>query len=145
MRRAAPATTSSSCAPRHMLQSLHQARADHTTEKAMRRLLAPDVLLLDDFGLRRLDTRQSSDFYEVVLERHRRASTIVTSNRAIEEWSPLFDDPVLAQSALDRLADNAYQLVLEGGSYRKRQRPDEARAARTPQLTPMRRRVRRSL
>lgn len=129
----------------HMLQALHQARADHTTEKAMRRLLAPDVLLLDDFGLRRLDARQSSDFYEVVLERHRRTSTIVTSNRAIEEWIPLFDDPVLAQSALDRLAHNAYQVVLEGESYRKQQRPGEARAARTPQSTPMRRRVRRSL
>src|SRR5208283_5443262 len=80
----------------HMLQGLHQARADHTTEKALRRLLAPDVLIVDDFGLRRLDARQSSDFYEVVLERHRRASTIVTSNRAIDEWIPLFDDPVLA-------------------------------------------------
>jgi DNA replication protein DnaC len=129
----------------HMLQALHQARADHTTEKAMRRLLAPDVLLLDDFGLRRLDARQSSDFYEVVLERHRRASTIVTSNRAIEEWIPLFDDPILAQSALDRLAHNAYQVVLEGESYRKRQRPGAAPIARTPRPILTRRRVRRSL
>jgi DNA replication protein DnaC len=128
-----------------MLQALHQARADHSTEKVLRRLLAPDVLILDDFGLRRLDARQSSDFYEVILERHRRASTLVTSNRAIDEWIPLFDDPVLAQSALDRLAHNAYQVVLEGESYRKRQRPGEARAARTPRPTPMRRRVRRSL
>jgi DNA replication protein DnaC len=98
----------------------------------MRRLLAPDVLLLDDFGLRRLDARQSSDFYEVVLERHRRTSTIVTSNRAIEEWIPLFEDPVLAQSALDRLAHNAYQVVLEGESYRKRLRPGDRTQATTP-------------
>jgi DNA replication protein DnaC len=47
----------------HMLQALHQARADHSSEKVLRRLLAPDVLILDDFGLRRLDARQSSDFY----------------------------------------------------------------------------------
>jgi len=59
----------------------------------------------------------------VILERHRRGSTIVTSNRAIEEWIPLFDDPILAQSALDRLAHNAHQVALEGDSYRKRQRP----------------------
>jgi len=52
-----------------------------------------------------------------------RGSTIVTSNRAIEEWIPLFDDPILAQSALDRLAHNAYQIVMEGDSYRSRQRP----------------------
>jgi DNA replication protein DnaC len=128
----------------HMLQELHQARADHTTEKALRRLLAPDVLILDDFGLRRLDARQSSDFYEVILERHRRTSTIVTSNRAIEEWIPLFDDPVLAQSALDRLAHNAYQVVLEGESYRKRQRPGESRPAATPRPTHPRKRVRRT-
>jgi DNA replication protein DnaC len=128
----------------HMLQELHQARADHTTEKAVRRLLAPDVLILDDFGLRRLDARQSSDFYEVVLERHRRASTIVTTNRAIEEWIPLFDDPVLAQSALDRLAHNAYQVVLEGESYRKRLRPGESHPSATPRPTHPRKRVRRT-
>ncbi len=132
-----------------LLQALHQARADHTTEKAMCRLLAPEVLILDDFGLRRLDARQSSDFYEVVLERHRRASTILTSNRAIEEWIPLFDDPVLAQSALDRLAHNAYQVVLEGESYRKRQRPGGPRPGTTPAPRPQtprpRRRPRRAL
>lgn len=108
-----------------MFQGLHQSRADHSTEKTFRRLLAPDLLLLDDFGLRRLTAEQSSDLYEVILERHRRASTIVTSNRAIEEWVPLFDDPVLAQSALDRLAHNAYQIVIEGESFRRRQRPGE--------------------
>lgn len=107
----------------HMLQALHQSRADHSTEKVFRRLLAPDLLILDDFGLRRLTPQQSSDLYELVLERHRRASTIVTSNRAIEEWIPLFDDPILAQSALDRLAHNAHQVVMEGESFRKRQRP----------------------
>jgi DNA replication protein DnaC len=112
-----------------VLQTLHQARADHSTEKVMRRLLAPDVLIVDDFGLRRLDARQSSDFYELVLERHRRASTILTSNRAIEEWIPLFDDALLAQSALDRLAHNAHQVVIEGETYRGRLRPGERQAA----------------
>jgi DNA replication protein DnaC len=106
-----------------LFQGLHQSRADHSTERALRRLLAADLLIVDDFGLRRLSAEQSSDLYEVILERHRRASTIVTSNRAIEEWIPLFDDPILAQSALDRLAHNAHQVALEGDSYRKRQRP----------------------
>ena len=72
------------------------------------------------------NAQQSSDFYKVIIERHRRASTIVTSNRAIDEWIPLFDDPILAQSALDRLAHNAYQIVIEGDSYRSRQRPGQA-------------------
>jgi DNA replication protein DnaC len=107
-----------------MFQELHQSRADHSTEK----LLAPDLLIIDDFALRRLTAEQSNDLYEVILERHRRASTIVTSNRTIDEWIPLFDDPILAQSALDRLAHNAYQIVMEGDSYRKRQRPGEPQA-----------------
>ena len=107
----------------HLLRMIHQSRADNSTERVIRSLLAPDLLIVDDFGLRRLNAQQSSDFYEVVIERHRRASTIVTSNRSIEEWIPLFDDPVLAQSALDRLAHNAYQVVIEGDSYRSRQRP----------------------
>jgi DNA replication protein DnaC len=110
----------------HMLRMIHQSRADNSTERVIRSLLAPDLLILDDFGLRRLNPQQSSDFYEVVIERHRRASTIVTSNRSIEEWIPLFDDPVLAQSALDRLAHNAHQIIIEGDSYRSRQRPGAA-------------------
>lgn len=127
----------------HLLQALHQARADHSTEKVFRRLLAPDVLIVDDFALRRLDAEQSSDLYELLLERHRRASTILTSNRTIDEWIPLFDDPILAQSAIDRLAHNAYQVVLEGESYRKRQRPGaEGAKPRAPRITPPRRRRR---
>jgi DNA replication protein DnaC len=127
-----------------MFQWLHQSRADHSTEKALRRLLAPDLLVLDDFGLRRLSAEQSSDLYEVILERHRRASTIVTSNRAIDEWIPLFDDPILAQSALDRLAHNAYQVVIEGDSFRKRQRPGE-RETPTPPRPPRRARRQRRI
>lgn len=110
----------------HLLRMIHQSRADNSTERVIRSLLAPDLLIIDDFGLRRLDAQQSSDFYEVIIERHRRASTIVTSNRSIEEWIPLFDDPILANSALDRLAHNAHQVVIEGDSYRSRQRPGAA-------------------
>jgi DNA replication protein DnaC len=111
-----------------MLKELHQALADHSHEKAVRRLLAPDLLIIDDLGLRRLDPTQSSDLYEVIIERHRRASTIVTSNRAVDEWIALFDDPILAQSAVDRLANNAYQIVMEGDTYRGKLRPGRADA-----------------
>jgi len=116
----------------HLLRMIHQSRADNSTEKVLRSLLAPDLLIIDDFGLRRLNTQQSSDFYEVIIERHRRSSTMVTSNRSIEEWTPLFDDPILAQSALDRLAHNAFQIVIEGDSYRSRQRPGRTPLATRP-------------
>jgi len=106
-----------------LLKELLQSRADHSTDKVMRKLISMDLLIIDDFGLRRLSHEQSSDLYEIIVERHRRASTIFSSNRTIEEWIPLFDDPILAQSAIDRLAHNAHQVVIEGDSYRKRQGP----------------------
>ena len=65
----------------------------------MRSWLAPDLLLLDDFGLRKLTAQQSGDFYDVLVGRHRRAATIITSDRAVDEWVALFDDPILANSA----------------------------------------------
>ena len=57
-----------------LLGELGQARADHTFEKVFRRYLAPDLLILDDFGLRRLNAQQSNDLYELIIERHRRGS-----------------------------------------------------------------------
>ena len=119
-----------------MLKLLHQARPDYSVEKTLRGLLAPDLLIVDDFGLRRFDAVQSSDVYEVIIERHRKASTIFTSNRDVAEWIPLFDDPILAQSALDRLAHNAHQIVIDGDSYRKRRSPglrDDKRASQSVQ------------
>jgi DNA replication protein DnaC len=106
-----------------MLRQLRQSRGDNSTERLMRRLIAVDLLIIDDFGLRRLTPEQSSDVYELIVERHRKASTIVTSNRDIDEWISLFDDPLLAQSAIDRFANNAHQISMEGESYREKQGP----------------------
>lgn len=106
-----------------LLKELGQARADHTFEKAFRRYLAPQLLIVDDFGLHRLTAQQSSDLYELIIERHRRSSCLFTSNRSVEEWLGLFDDPILGNSALDRLANGAHQLVIEEQSYRARRRP----------------------
>jgi hypothetical protein len=99
-----------------LLAELGQARADRTYEQAFRRYLVPDLVILDDFGLRRLTAQQSNDLYELVVERHRTASFAITSNRGVDEWLGLFDDPILGNSALDRLANAAHQIVLEGPS-----------------------------
>jgi DNA replication protein DnaC len=113
-----------------LLKELSQARADHTVEKAFRRYLAPELLIIDDFGLQRLSAQHSQDLYELIIERHRRSSFVLTSNRSVDEWLGLFDDPILGNSALDRLANAAHQVVIEGPSYRARlaphRRPPEA-------------------
>lgn len=106
-----------------LLRDLSQARADHSFEVAFRRYLAPDLLILDDLGIHRLNQQQSEDLYALIIERHRRSSFIVTSNREVSEWVALFADPILANSALDRLASGAHQLVIEGPSYRTRLAP----------------------
>lgn len=103
-----------------IFKTLRQSRADNSFEKELVRFIGPDLLIIDDLGLQKLTSQEANDFYEIVVERHGRASTIITSNRHVEEWEMLFDDPILANSALDRVAHNAYQLIIEGESYRNR-------------------------
>jgi DNA replication protein DnaC len=112
-----------------LFKELAQARVDHSFEKAFRRYLTPELLIVDDFGLHRLSAQQSQDLYELIIERHRRSSFVFTSNRGVDEWLGLFDDPILGNSALDRLAHGAHQVVIDGPSYR---------AKLAPKLTPER-------
>jgi DNA replication protein DnaC len=106
-----------------LFKRLKVARLDATYEQELRRLLRVDVLILDDVALETLDATETHDFYQVVVERHRRAATIWTSNRDPKEWLAMMADPMLAQSAVDRIVNSAYELVLEGDSYRARQKP----------------------
>jgi DNA replication protein DnaC len=106
-----------------MLKTLKHARLDHSYEAELRKLIAIDLLLVDDFGLDAMDPIESRDAYEIFTERHRAGSMIVTSNRGPDEWLATFADPVRAQSAIDRFTSNAYDLVIEGESYRRRQKP----------------------
>ena len=101
---------------------LRAARLDNTLDAELRRLARVDVLILDDFALKPLDATQTNDFYELIVERHHRASTIVTSNREPAEWLTMMSDALLAQSAVDRLTSGAHTLIIEGPSYRQRPR-----------------------
>jgi DNA replication protein DnaC len=113
-----------------MLKTLTHARLDHTYEAEVRKLLAVDLLILDDFALDALSATESRDLYDILTERHRAGSVIVTSNRAPDEWLATFADPVRAQSAIDRFTSNAYDLVIDGESYRRRLKPTLRKEAR---------------
>ena len=104
-------------------RAMTQARVDNSVERTFRSFPSPDLLILDDLGLHRLTGRQSSDLYELIISRHRASSFVITSNRAVEEWLSLFDDPILGNSALDRLANASYQIVIEGATYRGKLSP----------------------
>jgi DNA replication protein DnaC len=114
----------------HLLKTLKHARLDNSYEAELRKLLAVDLLILDDFAIDVLDPTESRDLYEILTERHRTASIIVTSNRGPDEWLATFADPVRAQSAIDRFTSNAYDLVMEGESYRHRLKPGRASETR---------------
>jgi DNA replication protein DnaC len=101
-----------------MLQHIHGGRADGTWEKRLATYLRPDLLVLDDFGLKPLTPPLPADLYDVVNERYEAGSILLTSNRAPSEWPDLFGDPLLASAGLDRLAHQAETLVIEGKSYR---------------------------
>jgi DNA replication protein DnaC len=110
-----------------MFAQLRAARADGTYERKLQRFTAPAVLVLDDLGLRRLAQDEPLDLYEVIRQRYERGSTVITSNRALEEFPGLFGDPLLASAAMDRLLHHSHVLVIEGESYRNPRKP-KARA-----------------
>lgn len=101
-----------------MLQHIHGGRADGTVEKRLATYLRPELLILDDFGLKPLTPPAPSDLYDVINERYEVGSMLVTSNRAPSEWPELFGDPLLASAGLDRLAHRAETVVLTGQSFR---------------------------
>jgi len=116
-------------------RTLAQSRVDHTLEKTFRSFLSPDLLIVDDFGLQKLTAQQSTDLYELIIARHRQSSFAITSNRAVDEWLGLFADSVLGNSALERLANASYQIVIEGTSYRERLSPHRRKGVLTTMST----------
>lgn len=115
--------------PAHqLLTQLCAARADASRDRRLLRFTSPDLLIIDDLGLRALQGDEPMDLYEIIRQRYERGALILTSNRALDEWPALFLDPLLAGAALDRLLHHADVLVLEGESYRT---PKRRRGAKT--------------
>ena len=90
----------------------------------MREYTRPLVLIIDDFAMREHTTTQSDDLYDLVSDRAIAGKPLIlTSNRAPKDWYPLFPNPVVAESLLDRLINTSHQVLMDGPSYRPRKRP----------------------
>jgi DNA replication protein DnaC len=109
-----------------LLSDLGGGRADDTWEKRLRHYLKPDLLIIDDFALKEFTKTQAEDLYELIDRRYRSNPMIVTANRSPKDWYPLFPNPVIAESALDRLISCSHVITLSGKSYRALLRPDKA-------------------
>ena len=109
-----------------LLADLHAARATGAYHRLWTRVVTCDLLVLDDFGLQALTLQAAQDLYEIISERYERRSLIVTSNRSLSEWAEVFNNDLLASAALDRLTHHTHTLVIQGDSYRQRQRRKEA-------------------
>jgi len=105
-----------------LLADLAGGHADRSWENRLRRWARPALLILDDFAIREFTTTQADDLYELVTERAGR-SLILTANRAAADWYPLFPNPVVAESILDRVVNTAHHVAMPGRSYRPTHRP----------------------
>jgi DNA replication protein DnaC len=107
-----------------LLATLAGGHADHSFNKRLTELVRPAVLILDDFAMREHTPNQADDLYELVSARTAAArSLIITANRAPVDWYPLFPNPVVAESLLDRLINTSHQVFMNGPSYRPNKRP----------------------
>jgi DNA replication protein DnaC len=106
-----------------MLHLLKQSRFDNSRDDRMLELTTVDLLIVDDFAIDQMSKDESKDIYQLFIERTGRASMILTSNRDTSEWLAMFDDTLRAQSAIDRFRNAAYDMVIEGETYRSRLKP----------------------
>lgn len=87
-------------------------------DRTLRRYLRPDLVIIDDMGLKALPKQSGEYLLEVVMRRYENRSTIMTSNRPLEEWGKLLSDVPTAGAILDRFLHHATQVVIRGRSYR---------------------------
>ena len=111
-----------------LLADLAGGHADRSWQQRLRKWARPDLLILDDFAMREYTPAQADDLYELITERAGH-SLVLTSNRRAEDWYPLFPNPVVAESILDRLINTAHHIHMDGRSYRPTKRPTSTTGA----------------
>ena len=97
-------------------------------DKVLRKYLKPDLLIVDDMGMKQLPKRSGEFLFEVIMRRHENRSTVMTSNRPIEDWGKLLGDVPAATAILDRFLQHAEIISITGKSYRLKNRACRAKA-----------------
>jgi len=102
-----------------LLQQIALGKGDGRYDRILKSLSKLDLLIIDDFGLKKLPREQSEDLLEIVEDRHNLRSTLITSQLPVDRWHAIIADPTLADAILDRLVHTAYRINLDGESMRK--------------------------
>ena len=111
-----------------LLDELSDAIADGTRKEYMASVATVPLLILDDFGMRKLPHTAAEDLLEIVMRRYERASTLLTSNRPVEDWGKLLGDTASVGSMLDRLLHHGHVLKCGPRSWRTKTAISEERA-----------------
>jgi DNA replication protein DnaC len=106
-----------------LFSQLAKADLQQRLDPLMKKIIQTDLLVIDDFGFKAIDQHSAERLYTIVENRFGNKSTILTSNRSMNDWNSLFPDPIIANTILDRLAHNSHQIVIKGQSYRKKFTP----------------------
>lgn len=101
-------------------------------EKVLQRYLKPDVLIIDDMGMKVLPKRSGEYLFEIIMRRHEVRSTLMTSNRPLEEWGKLIGDVASASAILDRFLHHAELIQITGRSYRLGNREKNPKDTKAP-------------
>jgi len=103
-----------------MINHLIAADADHSLLKKLQYYQSQELLVIDEIGYLSLGSQGSNLFFQVISARHEKRSTVITTNRPFAQWGEIFDNTTVATAIADRLVYNSEVLILEGPSYRKR-------------------------
>jgi len=106
-----------------LFTALSRADLAGNVDRLIGTLIKSDLLVVDDFAFKKMDQKSAEWFYAIVDGRYALRSIILTSNRALSDWSGVFPDKVMANAVMDRLAHNAHQIVIKGESFRKKKAP----------------------
>lgn len=101
-------------------------------ERLLQRYLKPDLLIIDDMGMKHLPKRSGETLFEIILRRHEVKSTLMTSNRPLEDWGKLLGDVPSATAILDRFLHHAELLQITGRSYRLATREKAPKDTKAP-------------
>lgn len=104
---------------------MHEETLGDADNKMLSRYLKPDLLIIDDMGMKQLPRRSGEYLLEIIMRRHENRATMMTSNRPLEDWAKLIGDVPSATAILDRFLQHATIINITGKSYRLRNRGKE--------------------